>query len=197
MDGEGSGPVTEQATTDASVKALAFANGLRKSVLANARRWSAWPGGSNDLARVIACIEAIQQHVRSASNAAGGTEQVAACIADLRAVLEWSTYQSTSIATARALLSARRVRLFAGRLGLIEARTTGLALLADSEDSLIENIRAKNSYMIALAERHAHLDLPPPLVDIGRLTANEPKPPSRLEFIARLRASAAAKARRP
>jgi hypothetical protein len=86
--------------------------------------------------------------------------------------------------------------LFAGRLGLIEARTSGLALLADSEESLIQNVRTKNGYMIAIAARHAHLDLPTPLVDTVRLAANEAKPPSRLDFIARLRASEAAKKRR-
>jgi hypothetical protein len=188
--------VTEQSALDASAKALAFANGLRKSVLAGARRWSAWPGGSNDLARVIACIEQIQQRIRAAVTADAAAEQISACVADLRAVLEWTTYQSGSITTARALQSGRRVRLFAGRLGLIEARTSGLALLADSEESLIQNVRTKNGYMIAIAARHAHLDLPTPLVDTVRLAANEAKPPSRLDFIARLRASEAAKKRR-
>jgi hypothetical protein len=185
--------VTEQSAGDASAKALAFANGLRKSVLAGARRWSAWPGGSNDLARVIACIEQIQQRIRAAVTAQDATAQIAACIADLRAVLEWTAYQSSSITTARALLSGRRVRLFAARLGLIEARTSGLALLADSEEALIGNVQTKNTYMIAIAAKHAHLDLPAPLVDTGRLTAKGSKAPSRLDFIARLRASAAAK----
>jgi hypothetical protein len=189
-DGERYRPVTEQSSADAGAKALAFANGLRKSVLAGARRWSAWPGGSTDIARVIACIEQIQQRARAAANAADATAQVAACVADLRAVLEWSTYQSASITTARALLSARRVRAFAKHLGLIETRTSGLALLADSEESLIEHVRTKNSYMAALAAAHPHLELPPPLIDPGRLAPPVEKPPNRLALIQQLRASA-------
>jgi hypothetical protein len=97
----------EQNSSDAAAKAVAFANGLRRSISASGRRWTQWPGGANDLAVVLGCIDAIALRLRAVP-AQAGDAGVAACIADLRAVLEWATYQSASVATARALLVARK-----------------------------------------------------------------------------------------
>jgi hypothetical protein len=182
----------EQQPGEARSKALAFANGLRNNALAAGRRWSAWPGGSDDLATVVACIDQIRQRLAVAP-AAGGAELIAACIADLRVVLEWTTYQSASLSTARALLFARKVRAFTKRLGLVDERTSGLAVLADSDESLIENVRTKNGYMIALAARCPHLELPQPLVNADRLAPPAATAPNKFALIRQLRAAVKAK----
>jgi len=162
----------EQKSTDALVKASAFANGLRKNTTGAGKRWIQWPGGANDLAQVVAVIDGIQLRLAQAPNADDREGAVAECISDLRAVLEWTTYQSASVATARAVAFARKTRAFAERFGLLDGPAAGLALLTDSETALIENVRTKNAYMLALAERCPHLELPRPLVDAEVLTRN-------------------------
>jgi hypothetical protein len=181
----------DQQSSEALAKAIAFAAGLRKNVGASGRRWSQWDGGADDLAAVIARIEDVRLRLQAASRAGDGAAMAGSCIADLRAILEWTTYQSASLATARAILFARKTRAFARRLGLIEARTSGLAMLAESEDALLENIQTKNGYMAELAGRFPHLDLPPPLVDLRRL-APQSLPPAagKLALIQRLKQSA-------
>ena len=159
----------EQQSTDAVARALAFANGLRKNTTTAGRRWTSWPGGANQLARVIALIDGIRSELQSATSAAANPAEAAMAIADLRAVLEWTSYQSTSLATARAVVVARKTRTFAERFGLLETTAPSLATLADSEDALIENVRIKNGYMTALAARHPRLGLPRPLVDADGL----------------------------
>jgi hypothetical protein len=171
----------EQQPADAAAKAIAFANGLRKNVIAAGRRWSQWPAGANDLRVVTAAIDRITDRLTSADDDAA----VAACIADLRSVLEWTTYQSGSIATARALLFARKTRMFAQRFGLREDRVSGLAMLSESEESLLENIATKNGYMRAIAERSPHLALPDPLIVLETLVP-KPKTPGKLALIQQL-----------
>jgi hypothetical protein len=169
----------EQQSNDAAAKALAFANGLRKNIAVTGRRWTAWPGGANDLAVVLACIDGIAQQLEQ-SPAAG--------IADLRAILEWTTYQSASIATARALATARKTRAFAQRFGILNDPAARLSVLTDSEESLIENVRIKNEYMQALAARHPHLALPQPLVRLESLAPKVEKVAGKLDLIQRLTA---------
>jgi len=176
----------EQPAQAGAAKAVAFANGLRKSVANSGRRWAQWPGGANDLALVLGIIDGVQQYLQSSFGADEGEAAVAAGVADLRAVLEWSTYQSASLATARALLFARKTRTFAERVGLIAGSVPSLDALADSEESLIENVRVKNDYMIAIAARHSHLGLPAPLVSLGSLAPKVAKPPGRLDLIQQL-----------
>ncbi len=181
----------EQQPSDAAVKALAFANGLRRNVaVAGARRWTQWPRGANDLAQVAACIERIAQRLQQPQTLAEGDAAVAGCIADLRAVLEWTTYQSASIATARALIVARKTRTFAERFGVLDNPAARLSVLVDSEESLIENVRVKNDYMKAIAERHPHLELPPPLVDVESLAPRAERKPGKLALIQQLMKSA-------
>jgi len=170
----------EQNAPDAAAKAAAFANGLRKSISVNGNRWSQWPNGANDLAAIVARIDQIR-----ADLVAPGAD-VAACIADLRSILEWSTYQSAAVATARALLTARKTRNFAEQFGLMDSGVPAVASLVDAEDSLIENIRTKNAYMEAIAERHPHLVLPQPLVRPESLAAKIAKKPGRLDLIQQL-----------
>jgi len=176
----------EQKSNDAVAKALAFANGLRKSIAFTGRRWTLWPGGANDLAAVIACIDGTQQRLQRAPSGDDGAAAVAACIADLRAVLEWTTYQSASIATARALATARKTRAFAQRFGLLDDPAARLSILTDSEESLIENVRIKNAYMQDLAARHPHLALPPPLVRLESLAAKVERKTGKLDLIQQL-----------
>jgi hypothetical protein len=190
---ERSKPVSDEksAPGGTAAKAIAFANGLRTNVTVAGRRWAQWPGGTNDLAEIVACIERIRLRLQSLP--ATGTDEavVAACVADLRAVLEWTAYQSASIATARAILVARRTRAFAERFGLLDDRVSGLSTLLDSEESLLDNVRTKNGYMIALAERYPQLGLPPPLVDPERLTRKTvTQATGRLALIQRLKESA-------
>jgi len=173
--------------SEAAAKALAFANGLRKNVATAGRRWSQWPGGANDLARVIACIDGIQQRLAAVPDAEEeGAASVAAGISDLRAILEWTTYQSAGIATARALAVARKTRAFAERFGLLDDPAAGLSVLADSEESLIENVRSKNDYMQALAARNPQLDLPQPLVRIESLAPKAERKTGKLDLIQQL-----------
>jgi hypothetical protein len=179
----------EQNSSDAAARAVAFANGLRKSISASGRRWTQWPGGANDLAVVLGCIDAVAQRL-GAIPAEGGDADVAACIADLRAVLEWSTYQSASIQTAQALRVARKTRTFAERLGVLDNPAARLSILVDSEESLIENVQTKNNYMLTIAQKHPHLGLPRPLVRIESLTPKAEKKPSTLDFIQQLRKNA-------
>jgi len=180
----------EQKPVDAAAKALAFANGLRKNVAVAGRRWTQWPRGANDLARVVACIERIQQRLQQPATLAEGDAAVAACIADLRAVLEWTTYQSASLATARALIVARKTRTFAERFGVLDNPAARLSVLVDSEESLIENVRVKNDYMQAIAERHPHLELPQPLVSVESLAPKAERKPGKLALIQQLMKSA-------
>jgi hypothetical protein len=179
----------EQNSSDAAARAVAFANGLRKSITASGRRWTQWPGGANDLAVVLGCIDAVAQRL-AAVPAEGGEAEVAACIADLRAVLEWATYQSASIATAQALRVARKTRTFAERLGVLDNPAARLSILVDSEESLIENVQTKNTYMLTIAEKHPNLGLPRPLVRIETLVPKAEKKPSTLDFIQQLRKNA-------
>jgi hypothetical protein len=176
----------EQQSGDAAAKALAFANGLRRNVTAAGRRWSQWPGGAHTLAIVNGCIDAIQLRLQDSLSAGSDEADVAACIADLRTVLEWTMYQSSSLATARAIVFARKIRAFAKRFGLVDERVSGLTTLAESEESLIENVETKNGYMIALAERSPHLGLPQPLVSVESLAPKVEKPPGRLALIQQL-----------
>ena len=173
--------------SDAAKKTLAFANGLRKSVAASGRRWTSWPGGANQLAAALACVDEIGQRLAVAQGASDPDAAVAAANAELRAVLEWSTYQSVAVATARALQVSQRTRAFAERFGLLDSGNPSLASLADSEESLLENIASKNAYMASIAERFPQLALPAPLVNPQALVApkSERKDP-RLQLIQQL-----------
>ncbi|HEV8022873.1 MAG TPA: hypothetical protein VGP41_16475 [Candidatus Lustribacter sp.] len=181
----------EQQSKDAAAKGLAFANGLRKSITVAGRRWSQWPGGANNLAAVIAIIDRIQQRLQASATSEEESEAaVAAAISDLRALLEWTTYQSASIATARAVLVARKTRAFAERLNLIDDPATTLSGLVDSEESLMENVGLKNDYMNTLAAKHPHLELPPPLVNMESLAPKIERKAGRLDLIQLLKKSA-------
>jgi hypothetical protein len=180
----------EQRSPEAVAKALLFANGLRKSIATAGRRWTQWPGGANQLPRVIAVLDRIQARIQQPPAGEDTASALGTAIADLRAVLEWSTYQSAALATARALLVARRTRSFVDRFGLLEATAPPVASLEDAEDALIENVRTKNGYMTAIAERHAHLDLPRPLVSAESLARVPQAKPGRLALIQRLTRSA-------
>jgi len=175
---------------DGVARALAFANGLRKNVATSGRRWAQWPGGAADLAVVLASIEQIQQRLQAPPAGEDDEAAVAAGIADLRAVLEWTTYQSAAIATARALQTARKTRDFAERFGLLDNPAARLSVLVDSEESLLENVQTKNDYMRALANTHPHLGLPEPLVKMASLAPKVARKPSRLDLIAQLKKGA-------
>jgi hypothetical protein len=182
-------PAMEQQSKDAA-RAIAFANGLRKNIAGSGRRWSAWPRGANDLARVLAVIDGITERLHRALDIAVDAATIPSCITDLRTVLEWNTYQSASLATARAVIVARRTRAFAERFGVLNDPAANLSILVDSEDSLIENVVTKNDYMNALSQRHPHLALPAPLVDLRNLAPSNPKPAGRLDLIRQLKDSA-------
>jgi hypothetical protein len=173
----------EQQPVDPAARVLAFASGLRRSITAAGRRWTQWPGGPEALAVALDCIDYIQQRLHAAPNDETREAVVAACMAELRAILEWTTYQSASIATARALMSARKIRSFAEQFGLLEDRVSGLAALAESEASLIENVVTKTGYMTAIAERYPHLELPRPLVNAATLGPPVTAPPGKLALI--------------
>jgi hypothetical protein len=183
----------DQNASDAAAKAGAFANGLQKNIAVTGRRWSQWPGGADQLAHVIGCIDWIRQRLASAPGAEEGQAAVAACIADLRAILEWATYQSAALATARALGVARKTRVFAEQFGLLDNPAARLSVLVDSEESLIENVRTKNDYMQAIAERHPQLSLPRPLVSAESLAPKVEKKPGRLDLIQQLKKGAKGK----
>jgi hypothetical protein len=174
--------------SEAATRALAFAGGLRKSVATSGKRWAQWPGGAGDLATVLTIIEGIAQRLQAAAE--DDEAAVAAGIADLRAILEWTTYQSVSIQTARALQTARKTRDFAERFGLLDNPAARLSVLVDSEESLLENVHVKNDYMRELAQRHPHLGLPEPLVKPASLAPKVKRPPSRLDLITQLKKSA-------
>jgi hypothetical protein len=176
----------DQQPADPAVKVLAFASGLRRNVAATGRRWAQWPGGPEALAVVVDCIDYIQQRLHAAPNDETREAVVAACMAELRAILEWTTYQSASLATARALMSARKIRSFAKQFGLLEDRVSGLGALAESEDSLIENVETKTGYMFAIADRYPHLELPRPLVEASTLAPPVASPPGKLALIQQL-----------
>lgn len=181
----------EQQSKDAAAKGLAFANGLRKSITVAGRRWSQWPGGANNLAAVITIVDGIGQRLQAAATSdEAGEASVTAAIADLRAVLEWTTYQSASVATARAVLVARKTRAFAERLNLIDDPATTLSGLVDSETSLMENVALKNDYMNTLAAKHPHLGLPKPLVNMESLAPIIERKAGRLDLIQLLKKSA-------
>jgi len=186
----------EQPSGDAAAKAIAFASGLRKNITVAGRRWTSWPGGANQLASALARVEGIAQRLAALPPGDERAAVVATCIADLRTILEWTTYQSASLSTARAIVFARKTRTFAERFGLLDDVATSFSVLVDSEQSLIENVRTKNGYMIALAERNPHLELPPPLVSIESLLPRPPKPPGRLGLIQQLIKSAKENPRR-
>jgi hypothetical protein len=179
----------EQNSSDAAARAVAFANGLRKSITASGRRWTQWPGGAKDLAVVLGCVDAVALRLKSVS-AEDGAAEVAACIADLRAVLEWATYQSASVATAQALRVARKTRTFAERLGVLDNPAARLSILVDSEESLIENVQTKNDYMRTIAGKHPELGLPQPLVRAESLAPKAEEKPSTLDFIQQMRKNA-------
>jgi hypothetical protein len=174
----------------AAAKVFAFANGLQKNLALSGRRWKHWPRGADDLATVLACIEGVRQRLGPSPSAQDDAATVAVAIADLRAILEWTTYQSTSIATARALLVARKTRAYAERFGVLDNPAARLSILVDSEASLIENVRTKNEYMIVIAERHPHLGLPQPLVVPESLVPKNAKPTGKLDLIQQLMKSA-------
>jgi hypothetical protein len=173
----------ERPSRDAAAKAVAFANGLRKSIAASGRRWTQWPGGARDLALVIACIDGVAQRLAHSPDTDGTDASVAAGVGELRAILEWSTYQSAGIATARALLFARKTRAFADRLGLGGPASTRSILDGDSEASLVQNVATKNDYMNAIAQRHPQLGLPAPLVRPESLVPKPEKKPGKLDLI--------------
>jgi hypothetical protein len=179
----------DQNATDAAAKAIAFAGGLHKNVAVTGRRWTSWPGGAEALAHVTGCIDWIRGRLQAAANA----DDVTACVADLRAILEWTTYQSAALATARALGVARKTRAFAEEFGLLANPAARLSVLVDSEESLIENVRVKNDYMVAISERNSHLALPRPLVSVDSLAPKAPKKPGRLDMIAQLKKAAKGK----
>ena len=176
----------EPTSRDAAAKAVAFANGLRKSIAASGRRWTQWPGGARDLGIVIACIDGVAQRLQQLPDGEDADALVAAGVAELRAILEWSTYQSAAIATARALLFARKTRAFADRLGLMGPASTQSILDSDSEASLMQNVQTKNDYMIAIAQRHPQLGLPAPLVRPENLAPKPEKKPGKLDLIQQL-----------
>jgi hypothetical protein len=180
----------EQNSAEAAAKALAFANGLQKNIANTGRRWKQWPNGPRDLAAVLVAIDGIRQRLEQLRYAEEGTAAVAACIAELRAILEWTTYQSASIATAQALIIARKTRAFAERFGILNDPAARLSILADSEESLIENVRIKNDYMLAIAERQPQLGLPRPLVVLESLAPKIEKKPGKLDQIQQLTKSA-------
>jgi hypothetical protein len=176
----------EQQPADAVARAVAFSNGLRKNVTTAGRRWTQWPGGAAALASVVASIDAVGQRLLAARNDPAPEPAVATAVADLRAILEWTTYQSGALATARAVLVARKTRTLAERFGLLERGAPSIAVLVDSEQDLIANVRTRNGYMLALAERHPHLGLPPPLVSPESLAPKPERVPGKLDLIAAL-----------
>jgi hypothetical protein len=177
----------EQTSKEAAGKAAAFANGLRRSIASTGRRWAAWPGGADALASVLARIDVIGHELQLVLSGEGDEAWVAACFSDLRTILEWSTYQSAALATARALLFARKTRSFVERLGLLDSATTQAILNNDSEESLIENVQTKNAYMQALADKHPHLELPASLVRAESLVPKIEKKPGTLDLIMQLK----------
>lgn len=110
-------------------------------------------------------------------------------MADLRAVLEWTTYHAASLAASRALVAARRTRLLSNRLGLLDDHDAPLLALADAERSLIEAVREKNGALGALVQRHPDLALPPPLVTPELLEMPPARPRGRLAMIQALKRS--------
>jgi hypothetical protein len=175
---------------DAVAKALLFANGLRKNVATVGRRWASWPGGAEQVARVIAGIDRVALELRATPHADDAALAAAAGIAELRAILEWTTYQTGALATARALLVARRTRSFVERFDLLDPDATPITTLEAAEDALIENVRTRNGYMTAIAVRHPQLDLPPPLVSAESLVQRPQAKPGRLALMQRLRRAA-------
>jgi hypothetical protein len=171
-----------------AAKADALANGLRKSVLAGARRWAAWPHGTERLGVLVTCIDRIRQRVAQA-HAANDELAAATCMADLRAVLEWTTYHAASLAAARAVVVARRTRVLSRHLELLADGAAPLLALAEAERSLIETIREKNACMRTLAQRHPDLPLPQPLAAPERFETAPARPPSRLAMIQALKRS--------
>jgi hypothetical protein len=173
----------EQQAAGAGARAVAFANGLRKSTAASGRRWLAWPGGAAQLAAVIACIDCIAERLRAGASAGDDDPTIPAAVADLRAVLEWTTYQSAALAVARALIVARRTRAFVERFGLLDGRSSGLDVLSDADTPLIESVRTRNGYMLDLAQRYPHIGFPPPLVTPRALVRPASPKPGRLALI--------------
>jgi hypothetical protein len=173
----------EQQPAEALAKAVAFASGLRKHVTLSGRRWAAWPGGAATLAQLLACIEGVVRRLPAAPDAGGADAALAAGLADLRAILEWTTYQSASLATVRALQVARRTKVFAESFGLLDGRTPSFSILVDADESLIESVRTRNGYMQTLAERHPDVGFPPPLVTAESLTPKKVRPPGKLDLI--------------
>jgi hypothetical protein len=171
----------------AAARATVFANGLRKNLAASGRRWNAWPRGAAHLAAVAAAIEAVERRLAAASDAA----TVDGCTADLRAILEWSVYQNAALAAARSLRAARRTRALTHRLHLLADDAGPVQRLADAEETLIAVVRERNVYLEALRERHAHLQLPPPLVVADALLEPIPQAPGRLALIQSLKQVAA------
>jgi hypothetical protein len=148
--------------------------------MAAARRWAAWPHGAEHHARLVAAIDELRR------TSASDPERA---IADLRAVLEWMTYQSAILNAARTVMVARRTRALSRRLGLLVDDSAPLQTLADAESSLIEHVRERNAYMTAIAAQRPHLGLPPPLIAREALAAVPEQPPTRLALIQRLRAN--------
>lgn len=181
----------EQTPVDPAARALAFANGLRKNVLTTGNRWKQWPRGERDLAAVVSQIDAIVARLRAPS--AQDAAERAACFAELRAILEWTTYQSTALATARALAAARRTRSLGRRFGILTPAAD--AYLADSDESLIATVRTQNGYMTLLQERYPQLRFPRPLVTPESLVLPPEKPPGRLDLIRQLTKTNRPKAR--
>ena len=161
--------------------ASALANGLRRNALAMARRWAAWPRGAEHHARLIAILDELRQ--RAVRDPASADDVVA----DLRAVLEWLTYQSTSLLAARTVVVARRTRALSHAFGLAPDDAAPLRRLADAEPGLLEHVRERTTYMARIAAQRPHLALPPPLVAPEMLAVPPERAPSRLALIARLR----------
>jgi hypothetical protein len=169
--------------SESGAKALALANGLRKRTIAVGRRWSSRPGGARDVATIVGCIDRIHGRLQAVPDTEAGDADVAGLSGDLRTILEWTAYQSASVATAQALTIARKTRAFAERFGLFDDPASRLSVLLDSEQSLIENVRTKNEYMRTLAQQHPHLGLPPPLVNEAALAPRVQRKPGRLDLI--------------
>jgi hypothetical protein len=172
-----------------SAGGIAFANGLRKNVLANGNRWTAWPGGANALATIVACIEDRRLRLTATLASNDADPDVATCIADLRAILEWTTYQSGALKTAQAITVARKTRRLAERIGIVtQSATPGSIIGNDSEESLMENVRTRNGYLRALAARTPHIAFPEPIIEADALIPKRTAtPPSKLALIQKLK----------
>jgi len=88
----------EQNANDAAAKAVAFANGLQKSISVSGS--AGRNGRRRGYARPRHRLHRLaSQRLRQLPERKTARRSFAACIADLRAILEWTTYQSAALAT--------------------------------------------------------------------------------------------------